>query len=225
MKIASRILFLLGLGTLSALFITSSANAQPDYTLTELSLGGTWGTAVGLNETGQVTGRSEDAQGNGQTYIYDPIGGIQEISLGGTWSEPFAISETGQVVGYSQKSEGGQSAFVYGHVDYLFLPVAPGLTGGAFAYDFNQKGEVVGNSYTQSGWQAFVYSPTRGIQQISLGVGHVQQYGIKSEVVAEDDGRRSGGPLSRGGRCPGQASGAVAKGHGSYVPGRGRLRK
>ena len=91
----------------------SNANAQPTYTLTELSLGGTWGTAVGLNEAGQVTGRSQDAQGNGQTFFYDPVAGIQAISLGGTWGVPAAISETGQVIGYSQDAAGGQSAFVY----------------------------------------------------------------------------------------------------------------
>ena len=151
--------------TAFAVIMVPSVHSQLTYTLTELSLGGTWGTAVGLNEGGQVTGRSLDAQGHGQAFIYDPITGIQEISLDGTWSEPFAIGETGQVVGFSQNSEGGQSAFLYGRIEYLNLPNS--YTGELWGY--NQKGQVIGVSDIEGGSQAFVYDPTRGIQQLSLG--------------------------------------------------------
>ncbi len=59
-----RILYLTGLTVLSLfLLFPAIAGAVPSYTVTELTLGGNYGRAYGINDQGQVVGWSDTYSG------------------------------------------------------------------------------------------------------------------------------------------------------------------
>jgi probable HAF family extracellular repeat protein len=83
------------------------------------NLGGTNGSAYGVNDAGNVVGTSQIA-GNGATHAFlsTGLGGAGQMTdlgtLGGTNSSAFAINNAGQVVGNSNTSgAGGTQGFLY----------------------------------------------------------------------------------------------------------------
>lgn len=80
------------------------------------TLGGFNSFATGINEAGQVTGRSDTAGGNTHAFITGPNGvGMTDLgTLGGTDSSATAINDSGRVVGYSEIAGGDPHAFVTG---------------------------------------------------------------------------------------------------------------
>ncbi|MBA3483038.1 MAG: HAF repeat-containing protein [Pirellulales bacterium] len=112
------------------------------------------GTAFGINDSGQVTGRS----GSGHAFRYD--GTMNDLgTLGGTTSEGRGINDSGQVAGYSRTT--GDAAF------HAFLHDSTmhdlGTLGGihSIALGINNSGQVTGDSNTTGGEiHAFLYDGT-----------------------------------------------------------------
>ena len=80
------------------------------------TLGGKISFASGINDTGQVVGRSITAAGSYHAFITGPNGvGMTDLgTLGGGYSEAAGINEAGQVVGYSRTPAGSYHAFITG---------------------------------------------------------------------------------------------------------------
>jgi probable HAF family extracellular repeat protein len=80
-------------------------------TVTEIgTLGGTYVSAKGINDAGQVAGDARHA------FITGPDGmGMRDLgTLGGDYSTAWGINDTGQVVGESSTAGGDNHAFITG---------------------------------------------------------------------------------------------------------------
>jgi probable HAF family extracellular repeat protein len=80
------------------------------------TLGGASSFVSGINDSGQVVGRSETATGSRHAFITGPngVGMIDLGTLGGSFSSAADINEAGQVVGSSGTATGSEHAFVTG---------------------------------------------------------------------------------------------------------------
>ena len=133
-----------------------TANAQSNYSVTNLSLGGQ-SYVSDINESGQVVGGSGDSSGYYHAFLYDGTT-MQKLSLGGNYSYANNINESGQVVGGSRDSSGYYHAFFYDGTTMQKLSLG-GNYGNAF--DINESGQVVGQSQDSSGEShAFLYDGT-----------------------------------------------------------------
>jgi probable HAF family extracellular repeat protein len=143
--------FILAAAFSAALGFGTSASAQPHSYLVDLNsktatdigtLGGSYSVAQGINDAGQVVGRSGD-----HAFITGPDGmGMRDLgTLGGdySYSEASGINDAGQVVGRS-----GDHAFITGPDGMGMRDL--GTLGGRYseALGINDAGQVVGRSPT-----------------------------------------------------------------------------
>src|SRR5215203_4285208 len=99
---------LFGVGIRTAETQTTTASTTTYYKVQDLgTLGGTYSTAYGINDSGKVVGYSRTNDGYEHAFLYDSdstdsTNGIKELgSLGGGTSYARAINDSGQVVGSS----------------------------------------------------------------------------------------------------------------------------
>jgi probable HAF family extracellular repeat protein len=140
-------------------FTSSWANAQ--YTITHLTLGGTWSTAQAINDLGQVVGTS---QISGDTTYYGFIyyqGTITNIDL----INPQDINNLGEIVGYYNTVINGDStvrSFIYSSgvkTDLGTISLDPRAQ--SQANGINDFGAVVGSAntvYTGLDFHAYLHS-------------------------------------------------------------------
>ena len=113
------------------------------------TLGGSSSFAYGINDAGQVVGRSVTAAGAWHAFITGPNGvGMTDLgTLGGGSSFASGINDAGQVVGWSLTEEGAQHAFITGPngVGMTDLNSLVSLPGGSIlseATGINNHGQV-----------------------------------------------------------------------------------
>jgi probable HAF family extracellular repeat protein len=129
-------------------------------------LGGTFSSALDINEADRVSGAASFDNGDNQAVLWDPPTTMDNLgTLGGAESEALAINEFSQVVGWSDDAQGRERAFIWtGDMHDL------GTLGGAegAAKDINDDGYAVGESQTPSGeFHATLWTPDGDI--IDLG--------------------------------------------------------
>lgn len=109
------------------------------------TLGGDWSEARGINNNGQVVGRSANIDGKSHVFLWED--GIMSNlgTLGTEWSIPYGINNNGQIVGYSN-----DIGFVWDSASGM---TDLGTLGGSFsiAYSINDIGQVVGRSENTNG--------------------------------------------------------------------------
>lgn len=159
-------------GSVFGVAVDSSNNQQAvlfdDTGVHQLSLGGTFGVAIDINDAGQATGAATDVtEATLHAFRYDH-GTMTDLgTLGGSRSYPYAISENGKVAGESTNANNESHAFLYDSNGMQDLGV---LTGGTWsvAVAVNNAGEAAGVSEVTGGAQhAFLYD---GTAMIDLGV-------------------------------------------------------
>ena len=148
---------------------SSAALAEVRYTVTGLgTLGGSFSGAFGINDAGQVVGRSYTPGGYEHAFLFTPGSGMTDLgTFGGGTSEAYSINNLGQVVGYADTATVG-----YDHA-FLYTP-GSGLTdlgtlGGAksWASCINNAGQIVGGAQKASGdRRAFLYKPGSGMMDL-----------------------------------------------------------
>ena len=131
------------------------------------TLGGTWSSADGINDLGQIVGGSflsENLQGPSHAFLWQD-GVMTDLgTLGGPSSWASDINDLGQVVGFSDTASGILHAFLWQEGVMTDLGTLGGRGSGARA--INQCGQVVGWDYAQFGEQAFLWE--NGLM-VSLG--------------------------------------------------------
>ena len=189
-------------------FTSSWTNALHQYTVTHLTLGGTWSTALAINELGQVVGTSQ-ISGNVfyHGFIYDK-GTITDIGS----IYPNDINNLGQVVGYYSTEINGDStvrSFIYSNGSSTDLgTISSDPRAQSWANGINDFGQVVGSAntvYAGSRFHAYLYS--EGVMEDidTIGPYHEQSeaYVINNRGVvlgSERDGGiflYSGGAMTR----------------------------
>lgn len=126
------------------------------------NLGGDYAVALGINNSGQVTGISTTATGNTGTnlgFVWTAQEGLHSLGTlpGAVYSNAFAINSSGEVVGQSNDA-------------FLWAQATGFQDLGAFQADnLNDKGEVVGNfpQTTRHRPHALLWTRTQGVMDLN----------------------------------------------------------
>ncbi len=139
------------------------------------SLGGE-SFAYDINNKAQVVGYYFNEQGHKRSFLWQKGFNYDLGDFGGDWSDAWAINESGQVAGYAFTAEEKEHAYLWqpdspnsttGHlIDLGLLPTAQE----SFAYNMNNKGQVVGASQLANGqFHAFVWQDVNKNNQSDPG--------------------------------------------------------
>jgi len=140
------------IASLVAALATPSAAAQPAWRAVDLGYleGGAYPYAKDVNDRGQVVGACDTTGALEHAFLWDH-GGMVDLwaspgsAWSGEWSVAEAINNRGDVVGAAQTSERNIHGFVWTDGDAIDLgTVGEGQT--SWAYDINERGQVVGQS-------------------------------------------------------------------------------
>ena len=140
------------------------------YTVTDLgTFGGAQSAAYSINNSGQVAGHAETADGRSHAFVYTDGALFNLGTLGGADSYAYRISDSGFVIGRSGNKGGLNRAFVTTLNSPMFdMSSLDGRLGGSFsaAIGINRSGQVVGYFHTATHHMAarnrvFLYSDHR----------------------------------------------------------------
>lgn len=121
-------------------------------TMTNLgTLGGNFGNANGINSAGDVVGIASDVNGVTHAFLWSAgvmqdLGAFPDVNGFQAYSNAYAINDAGQVVGYSVPGAATR-AFLWENGMMSDLGDLFGGAGSAAAYDINNFGQEVGQSY------------------------------------------------------------------------------
>ncbi|MBL8582057.1 MAG: hypothetical protein JNL61_07520, partial [Rhizobiaceae bacterium] len=130
---------------ISALVAWAELPAQPTYTPHEIgTLGGNYSEATGINNAGQIIGRSLRA--DGRTHAFLQTGAVMTdlgTLPGDVGSDAIAINSRGDVVGTSRSSRGIDRGFLYRNGTMTEIVATPPAYS-MLPRDINDAGQVVG---------------------------------------------------------------------------------
>jgi probable HAF family extracellular repeat protein len=157
--------------------VVKVAPGASSYSITDLgSLGGTSSRAYGINDLGQVVGRSAPPTViTSHAFLYDN-GVMSDLgTLGGNYAAAWAINDSGVIVGQSRASDIAYSprqAFSYsnGVMAYLGQGLDWNTWTESYAISVNSSGQVVGyRNYKTSDFPLFPPPDTRATGFIYSG--------------------------------------------------------
>jgi len=133
--------------------------------LIPISLGGCCGgTAVAINQNGQVIGKIYDQQGHYHAFLREKGGELQQVGPASDYSSAVLLNDAGMIAGEARTSSNGMSGPVLW--DNL-VPISLGGCCGGTAVAINQKGQVIGKTYDQQGhYHAFLRDKGGELQSI-----------------------------------------------------------
>jgi probable HAF family extracellular repeat protein len=143
------------------------------------TLGGVDSFGHGINNAGQVVGRSKTAADIKHAFVWTPgdTSGVltnpqmKDLNPTGGASEATAINATGQIAGYVTtriQNKDLDRAFLYSKGALTQLPLPAGNYAHTYAYGINDSGKVVGEAYTANAGaaHAFIYN---GVTSTEIG--------------------------------------------------------
>lgn len=119
------------------------------------------GRAFGINDLGQVVGRSERGDGTVGAFLWDPVTGFTDLgTFGGENAAAFGINNLGQVVGSAQDAAGEDRAFLWDAVNGLRDLNALVTNAGGFtltgATTITDSGDVLAESASLDGTTVYL---------------------------------------------------------------------
>jgi probable HAF family extracellular repeat protein len=150
-------------------FVVGNVLGAVQYAVTDLgTFSGGWGDQSGacdINNSGQIVGYSDAANGNREAFLYRD-GAMVDLNSFMPDTGPFscasAINSSGQVVGYMRGAWGGQlwgdRAFLYSGGVVTALGSIPGDSIASYACDINDNGQVVGYADDGGMYRGFLYA-------------------------------------------------------------------
>lgn len=124
----------------------------PGYTITELgTFGGAQSAALSINNSGQVAGFAETADGRSVAFVYTDGTMFNLGTLGGAESYAYRISDSGFVIGRANTADGKNHAFVtILNSSMVDISSLDSMLGGSFSVSLgiNGLGQVVGYFHT-----------------------------------------------------------------------------
>jgi probable HAF family extracellular repeat protein len=166
-----------------------------DKSMTEIgSLGGKLNAACAINSAGQVTGYSQDANGNLLAFVFSrnaPIASLGALD-GGSTSEAFGINNRGEVVGDSQSGNQNHRPVLFANNSVQDLGLGESSEPDALetAYAINNSGQIAGrHSAGNNGFHGFLYSNGNTTDLSTLGGtnGEALAINAKGHVVGDSD--------------------------------------
>lgn len=152
------------------------------------SLGAEVFETAGINEAGQIVGRTFANDG----FITAADGGALSLlaTLGGAFSVPSGLNDLGQVIGLSETADGSRHAFVTAAqggalTDLELLPevVAAGWSG-LLAAAINDAGQIAGSGYIGGHQRAFLLMPIPEPETWALMLGGLALLGWRARRAA-----------------------------------------
>jgi probable HAF family extracellular repeat protein len=166
-----------------------------DKSMTEIgSFGGKLNAGCAINSAGQVTGYSQDENGNLLAFIFSrnaPIASLGTLE-GGSTSEAFGINNRGEVVGDSQSGNQNHRPVLFSNNSVQDLGLGESNEPDALetAYAINNSGQIVGrHSAGNNAFHAFLYSNGNTTDLRTLGGENGEALAInkKGQVVGDSD--------------------------------------
>ncbi|MCX6345283.1 MAG: PEP-CTERM sorting domain-containing protein [Armatimonadetes bacterium] len=135
--------------------------------------------AWGINDGGQVVGRSKDASGKMCPFIWDSAKGMQALPFLTDYDrdgEAWGINNLGYAVGWCSNSVGGLRATIWAPDGTVTDLGVPSGSSGCQAYGINDLGQVVGQVNSNLGIQWNPVPEPSGLLSLLLGLGSVFGY-------------------------------------------------
>ncbi len=151
------------------LFAASTCFAQM-YTVTDLgTLGGAFGEARALNNSGQVVGASSLSNGELHAFLYSD-GRMIDLGIPGAgvcngsgWAEATGINDSGQIVGFSNCGNSLEGWILTDGITTILPSPPPCAEGQVWPYAINSAGQATGYVYCGSIQKAFLYDSKTGV--------------------------------------------------------------
>jgi probable HAF family extracellular repeat protein len=175
--------------------------SSSDQSLTDVgSLGGQINAACAINDAGQVTGYSEDANGNLLAFLYSrsqPMASLGALDNAST-SEAFGINSRGTVVGDSQSGTRNHRPAIFSDGSVKDLGVGGSNDPNALetAYAINESGQIVGrHSVGENVFHAFAWVNGNTTDLSTLGGANGEALAVNKNGQVVGDSDTTEGPV------------------------------
>jgi probable HAF family extracellular repeat protein len=167
----------------AAILLAQQLAGAATFYVTDLgTLGGASSGANGINNSGQVVGQADTADGLSHAFLYS-AGRMSDLgTFGGRQSFASAINDAGQVVGGADVIEGALSSHAFLYSEGTMVDLGTLGQAQSFASGINSAGEIVGTVVTYGSdynYHAFLYGGgATSLLGISLGGADSTAVGI-----------------------------------------------
>jgi probable HAF family extracellular repeat protein len=168
-----------------------SAVEAPVYEIDDLgSVGGNFTLPSDINDVGDVVGAVQTSTFDYHAFLYTDDSGLRDLGTfdGTGWSQAFGINNQRHLSGYFTRADGSIGAFLYGDdIGTIDLGGLPGTSVNT-ARGLNDSDQVTGSSFLLFGAHGFLWSVTRGMQDLGTLGGSVSngaRINVHGQVVGQ----------------------------------------